>query len=94
MDMVSMAASFPSQDQAERAVRKLAALRADRFRMERLGGEAGSLPGDQGIEASGELGEADSAEAFSLSVQVPAAAARQARTVIEQAGGQVRSEAP
>ncbi|THF72758.1 hypothetical protein [Cohnella fermenti] len=40
MDMQSLQASFRDQDQAEEAVRKLASLRANRFRMERTGGGA------------------------------------------------------
>lgn len=40
MDMQSLQASFHHQEQAEEAVRKLVALRANRFRMERSGGGA------------------------------------------------------
>jgi hypothetical protein len=40
MDMMPMQARFATQDQAETAMRKLASLRGDRFRLERVGGYA------------------------------------------------------
>ncbi|RUS48512.1 hypothetical protein [Cohnella sp. AR92] len=51
MDMLSLQASFSTQEQAEEAVRKLASLRANRFRMERATG---------GIDFGSKLSGADS----------------------------------
>jgi hypothetical protein len=45
MDMLPMQARFATQDQAESAMRKLAALRSDRFRLERV-----AAYGDPGAE--------------------------------------------
>jgi len=41
-EMQPMRARFANQDQAESAIRKLAALRGDRFRLERAGGAFGA----------------------------------------------------
>ncbi|WP_349403249.1 hypothetical protein [Cohnella silvisoli] len=96
-------ARFATQDQAESAMRKLAALRSDRFRLERV---ATSLDIDTSIEAAEDMSplaasadaaahqwgvspEGSSSAVFTLSANVPDAATDQARTVILQAGGQI-----
>ncbi|WP_019007280.1 hypothetical protein [Cohnella laeviribosi] len=92
MEMRPLVAGFSSQDQAEHAARKLLALRADRFRIERKGGVSESGVSDAFLEAAEEPGTLGAPGPFSLSVQVPAVAFARARTVIEQAGGRVISE--
>ncbi|MFC4599330.1 hypothetical protein [Cohnella hongkongensis] len=89
MQMQPLQATFSTQAQAESVVRKLSALRADRFRLERADGSAGSSPGREpwNAEIGSELG-ADAAE-FTLAALVPTDALAQARTVIRQAGGQL-----
>ncbi len=105
--MQRLEASFASQEQAEAAVRKLASLRGNRFRLSRAGaGESGGeyvesnaqmnavanalLYGGTELEMADEPGSApggSAAAAFTLSVDVPAEAAEQARQVVTQAGG-------
>ena len=98
MDMEPLQARFETQDQAESVIRKLSALRSDRFRLERASAGAAASSGGQAwsAEAGSDLGviaassdaAASAADAeFTLSAIVPAAAADQARTVIRQAGG-------
>ncbi len=98
MDMEPLQARFETQDQAESVIRKLSALRSDRFRLERTSAGAAASSGGQSwnAEIGSDLGAiatpsnayATSAAAeFTLSAIVPAAAADQARTVIRQAGG-------
>ncbi len=123
--MQPIQARFATQDQAESAMRKLASLRSDRFRLERvINGFGSSYGSDQagaiqssdvdGLTASvlagsafqssaGVMASADAAAhqygetpegsgpvaEYTLSANVPGAAAEQARTVIEQAGGQI-----
>ncbi|MFC5703681.1 hypothetical protein ACFPVX_20540 [Cohnella faecalis] len=96
MDMQPMHATFENQDDAEEAVRKLSALRGDRFRLEKVAGKPAGVDSDASIEAAGSLGDPDSAfssnetggvPAFTLSANIPAEALERARTVIEQAGG-------
>ncbi|MEK0312987.1 hypothetical protein [Cohnella sp. 56] len=55
MDKTTLEASFDSQEEAEAAVRKLTALRGDRFRMESAaaGADFGSRAGQQNAIASG-----------------------------------------
>jgi hypothetical protein len=126
LDMQPLQARFATQDQAEAAMRKLAALRSDRFRLERAGaGTAGEAfasaemqqPSQDaaidGLAASVmEAGSAIQASAgvmastdvtawgvtpqssglvaeFTLSANVPDSATEQARTVIQQAGGEL-----
>jgi hypothetical protein len=108
LDMQPLHASFDDQDQAEEAIRKLASLRGNRFRMERavhgddfgsgaavapaagtMNELAGELLAGSSIEAGAELGHEPPAALFSLSLDIPAEAAEQARKVIEQAGGRV-----
>lgn len=97
-----MQASFERQEQAEEAIRKLASLRADRFRMERavhgpdfgsaaaqgttMSELADSLVVGARMEAGEELGTVPAAP-FSLSAHVPVEALEQAKKVISQAGG-------
>jgi hypothetical protein len=50
LDMMPLQARFATQDQAESAMRKLASLRSDRFRLERVGAYADT--GTPEIEAS------------------------------------------
>ncbi|MFC5405137.1 hypothetical protein [Cohnella soli] len=98
MDMQPLHAGFETQDQAEAAIRKLGALRGDRFRLSRTSvpdaiGAAGDMT-DAGTEFSEEIGLtaagfAPNAIEFTLSASVPGAAAEQARAVIEQAGGRL-----
>lgn len=98
MDTLTIQARFPSQEQAESAVRKLASLRGDCFRLERETGfpqaatfaletEMANL--DAPVESFGWANEPVRAgqASFSLSVQIPVGAAEQARTVIREAGG-------
>lgn len=123
--MQPIQARFATQDQAESAMRKLASLRSDRFRLERISsGFGSSYASDQaeaiqssdvdGLTASvltgsafqssgGVMASADAAahqwgvtpegdgpaSEYTLSANVPGEAAEQARTVIEQAGGQI-----
>ncbi|WP_205699905.1 hypothetical protein [Cohnella luojiensis] len=123
--MQPIQARFATQDQAESAMRKLASLRSDRFRLERvINGFGSSYASDQagaiqssdvdGLTASllagsafqsssGVMASADAVanqwdattegsgpvSEFTLSANVPGEAAEQARTVIEQAGGQI-----
>ncbi|XID95395.1 hypothetical protein ACF3MZ_13140 [Paenibacillaceae bacterium WGS1546] len=71
MDMQPLQAGFASQDQAESAVRKLSALRGDRFRLERaeaaidLGDSYAHTADDSGmtaaVSAEGALYSGDSA---------------------------------
>jgi hypothetical protein len=110
-DMQPLQARFATQEQAEAAMRKLAALRSDRFRLERaalaeapkgggleagvfsesafydstalISGDETSSWGDESAGANTGLAE------FMLSAHVPSMATEQARTVVEQAGGQV-----
>ncbi|MFC5467085.1 hypothetical protein ACFPPD_00010 [Cohnella suwonensis] len=98
MDMQALHAGFETQDQAESAIRKLAALRSDRFRLSRAtAGEAFGSETDL-ADASAEFAEeigltatgfAGNAIAFTLSANVPDKAREQARAVIEQAGGRI-----
>ncbi|WP_276356008.1 hypothetical protein [Cohnella caldifontis] len=102
MEMQSIQARFSSQEQAESAVRKLASLRGDCFRLEREGGfaqadaSAGSFDAemaemDAPVESFGWANEPASAggTSFSLTAQIPAEAAEQARSVISAAGGKM-----
>lgn len=98
-----MHASFEHQEQAEEAIRKLASLRADRFRMERAihgpdFGSAAAAPEANMSELADSLLSGTRMEAgaelgtapealFSLSAHVPAEAYEQAKKVISQAGG-------
>jgi len=100
-----MHASFEHQEQAEEAIRKLASLRADRFRMERavhgpdFGSAAAVNAGNLSELASSLVGGAhmeagvelgsEPAAPFSLSAHVPLEAIEQAKKVISQAGGVV-----
>jgi len=86
MDMQPLQAGFATQDQAESVIRKLSALRGDRFRLERAGGTAPGAAEQWNAEFGSELG--GGAE-FQLSVHVPKEAESQARTVIQQAGGEL-----
>jgi hypothetical protein len=54
LDMMPLQARFATQDQAESAMRKLASLRSDRFRLERVGAYAntGSSEFDASLTAS------------------------------------------
>ncbi len=92
MDMETLQARFATQDQAESVIRKLSALRSDRFRLERADARDGASSSDQHVNAEfgSDLGSSavDAAE-FTLSAIVPKVAADQARTVIRQAGGEI-----
>jgi hypothetical protein len=100
LDMLPLQARFASQDQAESVIRKLASLRSETFRLERMvpnGVVDGASMMD--ISASGvnlnssvaskSTYDSSSSEEFTLSASVPGAVADQARNVIMQAGGQV-----
>lgn len=94
MEMQSLHAAFNSQEEAESVIRKLSALRGDRFRLEKIpGSETDAIFTDSAltalsVEASSALGEFAGSEAlYSLSVNVPGSATEQARTVIMDAGG-------
>ena len=99
MDMQAIQARFATQQQAEAAVRKLAALRGDQFRLERQGvgaADAAVSTDLADMDALGALtefqpvdGEVSSFLSFSLSAVVPAMATEQARSVIADAGGQM-----
>jgi len=86
LEMKPLQAAFATQDQAESVIRKLSALRGDCFRLERIGGVMNA-----NVEFSGELGASskETTAEFTLAVNIPAAAAEQARTVIIGAGGQM-----
>jgi hypothetical protein len=101
--MQPVQATFATQEQAEAAVRKLASLRGDRFRLERSGAAAPSAsvefasslgemvpayPSEEGVTASALASDAMWSDgAFMLSADIPAEAAEQARRVIQDAGG-------
>ncbi len=96
MQMQSIQASFPSQEQAESAVRKLASLRGDCFRVECIGGSAQTGAYGSAMSAAdytflhwGDTGAETRAGTYTLSANVPATAAEQARSVIQGAGGQM-----
>lgn len=90
-------ARFSSQEQAESAVRKLASLRGDCLRVERTSGSAPSFDSemaadwDAPAESFGWSNEPANpqAGAFTLSANVPVMAAEQARTVVQESGGQI-----
>jgi len=99
-----MQARFTTQDQAESAIRKLASLRSDCFRLERASNtisngdnaerEFSQISDLNGLSAAGfaesaTLNANDSIPEFTLSANVPNGATEQARTVIMQAGGQM-----
>ncbi|WP_123039791.1 hypothetical protein [Cohnella candidum] len=84
MDVQTIQARFDNQEQAESAIRKLAALRGDRFRIEREGSFS--------VEFAAELGtpeEAAESGSFTLSANIPQEASDRARSVIEAAGGRM-----
>lgn len=105
MDMQPMHAAFEHQEQAEEAIRKLASLRANRFRMERAihspdFGSATAANAANLSELTDKLLSSARVEAaselgtepsvpFSLSAHVPAEAFEQAKKVITQAGGSI-----
>jgi hypothetical protein len=100
LQMLPIQASFTTQEQAEAAIRKLASLRGDGFRLENAGGGDQAGPyrepnmlnenymflfwGDQADAAL-----SPPAGSFTLSANVPAAALEQARSVIASVGGQI-----
>jgi hypothetical protein len=102
--MQPLQARFASQDEAESAIRKLASLRSDCFRLERVSSDGGvtntadsdpmlstseSMDGlTSSIGAGSAFQDGYTAE-FTLSANVPDEAAEQARKVILQAGGQI-----
>ncbi len=90
MEMQPLQARFASQDQAESVIRKLSALRGDRFRLERAGEAFGTSTGNarQDSEFGSDLGMTAPSE-FTLSALIPTDAAEPARTVIRQAGGEL-----
>jgi hypothetical protein len=97
LDMLPMQARFASQNQAESAMRKLASLRSDCFRLERAGHDNEAVdpsmvtyPSIMSMTST-ELENTSSptVDEFTLSANVPGAVAEQARSVIMQAGGQV-----
>lgn len=87
MDIQTIQARFPTQEQAEAAVRKLSFLRGDRFRVERDGSGMSAAAGDEPLEWGG--AESAVASPFSLSADIPATIAEQARGVILGAGGEM-----
>ena len=100
MDMLPLQARFASQDQAESVIRKLASLRSETFRLEKMvpnGAVDGASTMDvsaSGVNLTSSIASdiaynSRSTEEFTLSANVPGAVADQARNVIVQAGGQV-----
>jgi len=95
LDMQPLQARFATQDQAESAMRKLASLRSDRFRLERVGHEAQTNTSElestftSNVEELSSSGFTSSAAEFTLSANVPSEATEQARRVVLQAGGQL-----
>jgi hypothetical protein len=90
-------AKFATQEQAESVVRKLTALRGNRFRIERVQPPgAAAHPSSAHAEFADEAGigmtsaDAGTDLPFSLSVQIPAMAVEQAISVIRAANGYVR----